>query len=654
MPQLTLNDIASSNPDAIAMLLQNMGQSSFPSTAAVSNPLSRLDEIAQVLDPVGSMPKDQAGVNELLRSLGASNAPAPKLATLPSAAPASKTPQAQQPAAQSPAPIDSIIEDGKTGYVAAISSLTADKNGWNLPKTGEVNTRGATERINARAQAEGTGVTATKNAAGQVTISNIGEGAAQPRQMASIPNDLASSISQLRTTTDPDIARGLLANIRETAAKRSTDLMTDAMTFAAQKLGVPTLEANLKAAEAADRADVGWYPGIGDSPITAQIRSQLLTTRASVDNEAKNFLSTNTSYAAMNASLKTAEEEAKRIERITQKSDTLEMQLDLRKAAREEEKIAQAQEIVGSFSPTEQARLAVLNPTIQYTPEDEGRKDRAMARTILSATKDKARMEALKAPDADLPILAMENNADALALTVAVEQSNNPSMTPEQIQSRLAAVTAFANGKDFNTQLIKAQFKNPGSPEAKKALQDMNAGSLGMDAAGKATARRAKLTQALDLYKRNATDRFTADTANWGMSDPIFVAAQEKAFKETGNRNFENVLTAYLNGATGTEALAKGQLFKSMVEPVITSQKKSLFGMPELNTVNAKIIGVLQKQGLFSSLMSSIGSGIDAYGNALQNTSQLGILPSLKTMGTAVSGPQVGIDPRTGQLRQQP
>ncbi len=499
-----------------------------------------------------------------------------------------------------------ILSDAQAGFAGAISPLVADENGHNLTKTGQVNTTGAVERINAASPKWHPGVVATKDKNGQVAISNGPATSSTPSPIQTMPNissDMFAAISRLKTTTDGDVARGLLSDIRESAAQRSSSLMSEAMNFASNKLGVPTLEMQLKEAEAADKGDSAWYPGIGDSPITAHIRTALLTTRSSVDNEAKNYLSSNTSYASMAAALKTAEEEAKRIDRLTQRADNVADTLSLRRQDKNDAIVAAAQDTMNAMSPTQLARISLLNPTLTDPTLGPDEVVKAKAKTIASASP--ARKEALLAPDQELPILAMENNQDALILTMAMEKTSNPRATDGEIHAKLQAVIDLTkNPTQMNKSIVQARFGTLTTPEAKSALQDLNAKTTGFDGTDKAMARKDRLNHALGLYKQGATDRFASDASNWGVSDPTMQKAIDDSFKATGNRKLENVLSAFVGDSMDTAALTKAFAFSKMLERAVNGNAKSLFGMPDSMALTAQVIRSLRTKGLIGNVIA--------------------------------------------------
>jgi len=504
--------------------------------------------------------------------------------------------------------------------------LVADANGHNLTRTGKANTTGAMERINAAAPKWYPGVTATKQPNGTISLSNSVV-PAPGGSMPNISNDMASTLASLKTATDPDIARGLLANVRESAALKATEITAEAMKFAGTKLGVPVLEQQLREAEAADRATPGWYPGIGDSPGTARIRSTLLTTRSSVDNEAKNYLATNTQYAATQVALKTAEAEATRISALGDRKARITDEMLLRSQIKEDAKIEEANALNASLSPEELKRLLVINPTAALI-QDPGEKSLAIAATIKGLSNKPSRREALAANELDLPILAVENNPDALLLTIKKEQEMNPSASEQEINSRINEIRNLAtSNKNFVTQAVRQKFGTRiDSTEAKAYAAELGTSEVGLDAKGKADMRQRKYAMALDLYRKDATARFASDTISWKVADPEFLAAQEKAFKVTGKRDLESVLTAYLDGADSATKLQKLNMFQSFARKAASTQSQSLFGVPDTLAMDAMIAQHAKTSGIWAAMWEVMN---------ISNKTAAGTRGALGVIGTA-------------------
>ena len=506
-----------------------------------------------------------------------------------------------------------VVPDSSTSPTSSIAPVSSDllKSDGTRDIYG-VNAAEGGNRVN-KNTAE-FGVKATQDASGRVTLTNVGvpegtylkPGGAGSPSMPNVSNDMFSAIASLKGTNDPDVARGFLSNIRESAAQRMASIQTEAMNFASAKLGVPVLESQLREAEAADRADPMWYAGIGDSPITQKIRSALLVTRGSVDNEAKNYLAGNTSFASMGAALKTAEEEARRIEKLADRKANREDNASIRAAAKDDQQMEEATAIKASFSPEEQRRLHVLNPAIAQEKDEKGVL-LGFAAAAKRADKNPAMRDALAATDNDLPVLAMQDNPHATVLTIAKEQELNPSARKEEIEATLMIIARNADSPSFVAKAVNKKFgpDKANSDEAKALKNDLSVSSVGLGESGKKLQKAQKYALALDLYRAEATDRFLGDTGSWRVNDSEFAEAQAEAVKVTGKADMSSVLTAYMKAGNPKEGLLRLNTFRMIAMSAASMNTKSLFGTPDTVLLDATIAGAARQAKVFEGLLGN-------------------------------------------------
>lgn len=484
----------------------------------------------------------------------------------------------------------------------------------------KINTAGGAARVNAGTK--DTGARAVVDAAGKTTLTNLDDSGQRmspgsvatggPSQVApNTPLSLSNALTQLRTASDPDTARGIMGNLRESAALRSTELQTQAMQFAGNKIGLPGLEAQLKESEAADRKDKAWYPGLGDSPITARIRAQLDTARGQADVEAKRFLESNTNVASLRATMATAEAEMARINRIGDRKDALKDNVTVRAQAKLEQQEADAELQIGAMTPTVISRLSVLNPQLAHSDN----KELTIARLYKDAAKNKDRVAALAATDSELPLLALSGNPDALALTIAEEIKANPGVNKDMIEARLTKIRETANSPGFAQAAIKFKYgTKASSPEAQAELTALNTGKMSLDAKDKEMNRMHRFNAALEMERRNTTTKFLGDTSNWGLNDPTFAAAQKTAFEMTGRRDLDSVVTAYLGGVSGAPAIAKLNQFNLLIDQAVAKQGKSLFGMPDIKAVKAQAVRLVRQDPMWLQSLQSTERGEQPFG----------------------------------------
>lgn len=660
MATLSIRDIASSSPSDIAMLLQSMGQTSVPSAPA-ETPIDPMEEaLIKGVDPVGNLPKTQEGVNALLRSMGMSM-------------PANRTPESVSTPTTSAVPASGellkqiVMQEAASGIGSAVSApanadpLAADVNGWNLPKTGQVETRGAVQRITARAKAEGTGVTATKDAKGQLTITNLSpDGSFNPAgQVSSAPLPMTAAIANLRKTENTAEAAVIMDSIRATAAAENARITTEAMKFASNKLGIPQWEARLAQAELADRNNPAWFPGIGDSPNTKAVRTQLGTLQNDAKNQAELFLATNLSAGVLKSQLTAASEEMKRIERKQTQKETVALARETagiarvaRKEEKEERELEEAQAIAKQLSPKDRAVLVTLNPSLAAGT------DKDMAKAVLELDKpaNKPRKEAILAASSgsvnDLIGLSVEGNIDALTLLQKQEEAINGKMNKDTFDAALGRIKLLSDPKNTEAY-IKAKYGvKANSKEAQEERATLNAEIIkGGDAKDKALARRSRIGTAIQIERKRATDNFLGNVNAWGTTDPTWEAATLEAKKTRGVTDFQTVMDVYLGSSTGEEAQKKLFAIKTVAEEALARQTGSIFGAPNdalvysLITQKAKNVGLGKSLvELASKIATTAFNALPLIGPGVQAAQALA-----PTVSAATGQFNVQVDPVTGQ-----
>lgn len=539
--------------------------------------------------------------------------------------------------------------------------LAADTSGWNLPKTGQVETRGAMQRINARAKAEGTGVTATKDAKGQLTITNLSpDGSFNPAgQVSSAPLPMTAAIANLRKTENTAEAAVIMDSIRATAAAENARITTEAMKFASNKLGIPAWEARLAQAELADRNNPAWFPGIGDSPNTKAVRSQLGQLQTEARNQAELFLQTNLSAGVLKSQLAAAGEELKRIEKKQQQKETVELARETagiartaRKEEREERELEEAQAIAKQLSPKDKATLIILNPALATGT------DRDIAKAVLELDKpaNRAKKEAIQAASTDsvndLIGLSVEGNADALVLLQKQEEAINGKMNKDTFNASLNRIKMLADPKNTEAY-IKAKYgSRANSKEAQEERATLNAEVIkGGDAKDKAMARRSRIGTAIQIERGRATEKYLSDVNQWGTTDPLWSAATLEAKKTRGVTDFQTVMDVYIGSSTGEEAQKKLFAIKAVAEESLARQTGSLFGAPNdalvysLITQKAKTVGLGKSiSEMVSRIASTVGAAIPLVGPGIQAAQAL-----VPVVNSATGQFNVQIDPITGQ-----
>lgn len=485
------------------------------------------------------------------------------------------------------------------------------------PPTGVANTEGGVERVNARTAEHGT--RAIRDAKGNITLTNInpdgsvnkgtgsansvnGDGRGNTGVFAApnISANLSSSVDLLRKAKTAEEAQGILININQTIAQQSSALNDEATRFGANKVGLPALEQELQQAIQADRNDPKWVPGIGDSPITQDIRRQIAQAEALASNVAKTYISSNPKMAALRAmeeNSKLVYETIKRNSEFTQrqaeyetqrrnsKLDTAELQageFDRRQAERTREKVELE---IGPLDSVKLTRMAILDPSVK---DVNGTVDPLKAQKSAYSIKQrnpKEYQEAIDLPDNELPGAALAGNEYAMTLAIANELKNNPSATEQMVREKMALVRQNALSPTFEAaaEAFKLKgFKGADLEAAKREIQQTRiAGRLGrQDASVTRMKGIENFNIALRMEQAAATKKAIADAGSIIDPNGPLGAAMMEAQKLTGKRNLADVWTAYRAANTAVHPLIAAKQFNDEIEASINKAPFSMFGKP--------------------------------------------------------------------------
>mgnify|MGYP000311251128 CR=1 FL=1 len=472
------------------------------------------------------------------------------------------------------------------------------------PPKGVVNTNGGVDRVNARTKE--TGVTAVIGADGKITMTNlnpdgtVNKGTGSPnsvlgdgkgtRTAAVAPNTplaLNAALTKLQSAT-PDEARGLMSDITASIAQAQATLEAEALKFGANKFGIPALEQQLVQAQATDKQSYGWYPGIGDSPITQRIRAQIESANVAARQAAGEYLKTNVNAAALNAAKETASAAFKRIDRIDQQNEILQGSLKARTMEKKLIKQETDAEVAANLSPVALSRIAILHPVSRGNPTEAGDWYGQKLKTSKGAIE-----QVLNASGAQLVTYAMERDPYALAIITAEETKNDPTQTEDKINERLARIRRLADAPDFAKKA--AEFQSAGlTGDAKKAAQQQLAQSITLGktslSGDKKEAARQRYEIALEMERAAQTSAVVSDMRNIFSVEGPMGAALTEALKITNGAALSDVLTAFVGSANKDEQAARITMFSNFTEQAIKKQGASIFGVPDTNKIKAEII----------------------------------------------------------------
>lgn len=469
-----------------------------------------------------------------------------------------------------------------------------------------------------------TGAVAIIGADGKVTLTNraidatgreapIGGGNPpgdyQAATATSIPvaNNVYNALNQLKGATDIESARGIFSNLQESLVKESNKLENDASLFALNKIGVPKMEAMLAQSEIADRSDPMWYAGIGDSPITAKLRTEVGMARGYADQESKRYLDNNLGYKMLRNNAAQADAEMKRVSNIATRKEALADSISLRRADKDEAKQADLENKSQVISVDQLQRIGILLPG-ELPTENDGTNAKIKALQLYTGNKSKDFRAAIDAPGDKLPEMALMGNSFAETLVIR-QEATNTGIPESQIKAQLKAAREWmANPQNITKGIM--QMSGP-ELEGKKNVAShviaLNSSDVGEK--NKATATKAQV--ALWYMDRKKNELFNNDVTSWNSVDPALITAATDAAKKNGGRkDLESVLTAYVGDAVGPEAHKKYGDFIRLIDAAGEKSQGSITGRIDTMEARAKVIRASLGANMFRKWMASIGKAV--------------------------------------------
>jgi len=438
----------------------------------------------------------------------------------------------------------------------------------------------------------------------------------QPNEMAgqpapiNTPNGINSILASLASVQDAGAARGLFSSFQEAAAKEQVRLQTEALTFAQQKIGIPGLEKNLAQVEATDKASIGWYPGIGDSPVTQKARTELNLARGYADTEAKRLLENNLSYKLLAKNVVQAEKEMQRVQAAITKKEQLEdrkSQLADNRTLQNDEwnrrkEYQEAQE-AESISATQLARIQFFSAQ-DFVGEAN---PRVKAYKLLKGNKDKEFQAAVNAADGELPVMALRGNGYAETLVLS-EESKKTGMPQAQVKAQLDAMRKVMSDPKFEETVINQRFKSEKDGKTLAATEKGRLQAMKLNPTEKEKFTEEKARMAFEWMQQKKTQTYINDTTSWNSIDPVFKAAQDKALKTTGSTDLNSTLVAYLGDLTGPERLQKLGEFEAIARSAAKRHEGSMFGMPDYRAAGKMIAAYGVEEGIFKKWLAAMGA----------------------------------------------
>jgi hypothetical protein len=434
-------------------------------------------------------------------------------------------------------------------------------------------------------------------------------------QKPDTPMPIFQALAKLRATTDFATARGIFDSLQQTTASEQARMEKEALQFAEAKVGLPTLERELMMARQADQKDIKYVPGMGDSPITNRILTNIEQARRLAMTEANNFLKSNPSYTSLSIATKSAEREYNRIAQFSQTKDLRDAQREAGAEAssaefnrRREYDIETAFEGIGG---RQLARIQALDLG-KFVNLDKNSMEFKKAIVGMAKNKDPQYQKAINAEGTSaLFDESFKGNKYARSLLIA-EEAAATKRPVEEVENELKLYEeAFATDK-MAKDII--QRNNPDPRMAKEKLTAYELLKKEVDPNKKLEASNSRIQLMRQWAQAKTMDTFVGKLDTWKVSDPLFLAAVDKARAVTNTTSLDNVLTAYMKDVDPADRKRKLDEFKNIMNNAANVRKNSSFAVIDTTELNARITQWARKEGIFAAMLNR---KIDAAGTML-------------------------------------
>lgn len=493
-----------------------------------------------------------------------------------------------------------VNADASKGIFAASQKAPVQVNGG---------TNAGIQRVNANSG--DTGVVGFKDAKGQASFTNQSRDASTgavigPTQNApklpegnpasvNTPTSVGTFLNSIRSAKSYAEAQAAYEAFTNASTIELTKIQKQALTFGDNKIGVPALEQRLRETEATDKLSIGYYPGIGDSPVTAKMRAELNAARGIAQHEANNFLSTNVGAKLLQNAVTQAANELKLWERKDAATFAREQQSFARSDAKAEDRLYKEEVAADQITATMLNRARILDPNEFANSTNE----KLSAFRITAGRKNnKEYLMAIEAEDAALPILAFMGNAYAKTLVLKSEAFKT-GRSEDAVKADMDKVVKLSISPTLPAQWATVQKMDPN--QSKAMLSELKQLELSPDKKDAVSQR--KVMMALDVVAATKTQKFLTDLTSWDSIDISLRTAIAQSQKVSGNASFDNVLTAFVGDKTGVEAQQKLKEFQGLMLSAADKHKESVFRMPDYNQGNAILNNWTIRSGIFSKLM---------------------------------------------------
>lgn len=500
-----------------------------------------------------------------------------------------------------------LANNGDGGSIFSAASIPSSNSNSAIQTTKKKDipvqggTQAGVDRVNASDNSRKSDVTAYTDKNGRAYITNM-DGPIDETQVAqnvnqagvNVPTPVATFLNAIHNAKSYAEAQASYDAFTNAATISLSKLQKDALDFGNNKIGIPQLEAQLTQTQATDKASIGYYPGIGDSPVTQKVRAELNAARGIAQNEAQTFLSTNVSANLLKNTMSQAQNELKMWERkdlsATNRADAAAIAGDRRQEQRDYTEEQQA----AAITPEMLNRAKIIDPQ-QFV--NSTNPNLSAFRVMNSRKNNKDYAMAMEAPDSSLTTMAFMGNGYARTIKLYDEMAKT-GRSEDAVKADMVKVDDLVKSVTLPAQWAAVAKLDPN--QSKAALAELKQFELTPDKKDVVSAR--KVQMALDVVAAAKTNKFLNDLTSWDSIDLSLRTAIAGSQKTTGNTSFDNVLTSFVGDKTGIEAQQKLKEFQGLMLSAADKHKDSIFRMPDTSAANLKIGQWASRSNSFTKL----------------------------------------------------
>jgi hypothetical protein len=214
-----------------------------------------------------------------------------------------------------------------------------------------------------------------------------------------------------------------------------------------------------------------------------------------------------------------------------------------------------------------------------------------------------------------------------------MEESMRTGRSVQEVEETLRSLSLRLSDKQLPLEVINRQ-RGLTSQQRGEKIAMLNPAMFSLDPNKKTQADALKIQLVLEDERFQRQQRYLNDVSSWGSTDPILVAAVDKAKKTSGKADIRNVASAYIGDAVGDERKLRLAEFRKAYSNAALRQKDSMFGAPNPREAEAIVVNTIVDLGIFAGTLNKLHNmALGATGREAIGQGQFGMLPAFIELG---------------------